>query len=94
MCMIYHLYNTFPRHLHAHQVSLPNIWKGLVNVTFPSPLQDLNGSLDKTKKVYFRTAPLSGEYISDFFPHSHHIKQGRIQDFGKGGGGGGGPGNC
>ena len=39
------------------KVTLPNIRKGLVKVTFPSHLQYLNGSLSKSLrslKVYFR----------------------------------------
>ena len=42
---------------HSSKVTLPNIRKGLVKVTFPSHLQYLNGSLSKSLrslKVYFR----------------------------------------
>ena len=42
---------------HSSKVTLPNIRKGLVKVTFPSHLQYLNGSLPKSLrslKVYFR----------------------------------------
>ena len=42
----------------SSKVTLPNIRKGLVKVTFPSHLQYLNGSLSKSLrslKVYFRT---------------------------------------
>ena len=42
---------------HSSKVTLPNIRKGLVRVTFPSHLQYLNGSLSKSLrslKVYFR----------------------------------------
>ena len=48
------LYKTFTR---SSKVTLPNIRKGLVKVTFPSHLQYLNGSLSKSLrslKVYFR----------------------------------------
>ena len=41
----------------SSKVTLPNISKGLVKVTFPSHLQYLNGSLSKSLrslKVYFR----------------------------------------
>ena len=41
----------------SSKVTLPNIRKGLVKVTFPSHLQYLNGSLSKSLrslKVYFR----------------------------------------
>ena len=40
----------------SSKVTLPNIRKGLVKVTFPLPFQYLNGSLSKslsTLKVYF-----------------------------------------
>ena len=43
------------------KVTLPNIRKGLVKVTFPSHLQYLNGSLSKSLrslKVYFRAVRL------------------------------------
>ena len=42
---------------HSSKVTLPNIRKGFVKVTFPSHLQYLNGSLSKSLrslKVYFR----------------------------------------
>ena len=59
MCTIYHLYNTFPRHLQScsSEVALPNVHqeamftrKGLVKMTIPSPFQHLNDSLSKTLK--------------------------------------------
>ena len=56
--MKYHLFNTFPRHLItcSSTDTFPNIRKGLVKVTFPLPLKDLNGSLSRSSlKVYFRT---------------------------------------
>ena len=49
-----YLSKTFSR---SSKVTLPNIRKGLVNVTIPSQLQYLNGSLSKSLKslkVYFR----------------------------------------
>ena len=64
MFIIHHLYNTFPTHLPVHsKVTLPNIRKGLVKVTFSSPSQCLNGSLSKSLryiKVYFHTVNVFG----------------------------------
>ena len=42
----------------SSNVTLPNIRKGLVKVTFPLPLEYLNSSLFKTLNVYFRAAGL------------------------------------
>ena len=54
-----YLSKTFTR---SSKVTLPNIRKGLVKVTFPSHLQYLNGSISKSLrslKVYFRAVPLT-----------------------------------
>ena len=54
-----YLSKTFTR---SSKVTLPNIRKGLVKVTFPSHLQYLNGSLSKSLrslKVYFRAVLLA-----------------------------------
>ena len=50
MCMIYHCYNskTFTC---SSKVTLPNIRKDLVNVTFPPSVQYLNDSLSKHSKT-------------------------------------------
>ena len=41
------------------KVTLPNIRKSLVNVSFPSPLQYLNGSLSKyLSSVYFHAVQI------------------------------------
>ena len=48
----------------SSKVTLPNIMKGFVKVTFPSPLQNLEGPLSKSLrslKIYFR-AVLVCEY--------------------------------
>ena len=55
------LSKTFAR---SSKVTLPNIRKGLVKVTFPSHLQYLNGSLSKSLrslKVYFRAVNVVSE---------------------------------
>ena len=54
---------------HSSKVTLPNIRKGLVKVTFPSHLQYLNGSLSKSLrslKVYFRAVIYIYIYIYMF----------------------------
>ena len=59
-CMKYHLSNTIisDAFTSSSNVTLLNLRKGLVKMTFPSHLQYLNGSLSKllrSLKVYFRT---------------------------------------
>ena len=61
---------TFTR---SSKVTLPNIMKGLVKVTFPSHLQYLNGFISKSLrslKVYFRSvesaADSRGDLCADF----------------------------
>ena len=63
-------YNTFPRHIQScsSKVTLSNIRRGLVKVTFPSPLQYLKGSLSKplsSFNVCFNTANVA--FVSCIF---------------------------